>query len=77
MIENVIVTIVYAKQAYDIELPANTSVTRLKPVIAEALSRKALPMQGDFTLACNGNALRGADTLFDAGVWDGSYLIVT
>jgi uncharacterized ubiquitin-like protein YukD len=76
MVDNVIVTVVCNSREYDMELPANIKVEQLKPVVFEALKRKGLTLSGDIVLKNNGSLLKDSDTLFNAGVWDGSYITV-
>ena len=76
MIDNVLVTLINNGREFDIELPANVKVELLKPVLVEALSRKGSRPGSNFNLSSNGNILKDSDTLFSAGVWDGSYLTI-
>ena len=76
LIDNVIITIKYDTQEYDMALPCKIAIELLKPVLAEALSRKGINLNNMFRILFNGNPLKDKDTLSDAGVWDGSYLTI-
>ena len=74
MIDNVIVTMKYRDSDFDMELPANIKVSQLKPAISEALAKKGISVSANIRLISNGGYLNDADTLFNAGIWDGSNL---
>lgn len=74
MVENVIVTLVFEEQEFDMELPAGIEVSRLKPLLCEAMRRKGLYLTEEFELEGGGGLLKKTDTLYGAGVWDGSFL---
>lgn len=74
MIDNVIVTVAYRDQRFDMELPANVPVEKIGPALAAALQAKGLFPAGPLDLACGGQTLRGSDTFLRSGVWDGSCL---
>lgn len=74
MIDNVIVTVRYRDQRFDMELPAHVPADRLGPALAAALETKGFFPAGPLELVCNGQTMRSADTLFRSGVWDGCYL---
>ncbi|GHU38906.1 hypothetical protein FACS1894105_13290 [Clostridia bacterium] len=76
MVENVIVTVVCDNREFDMELPAKAKFAQLRSVIAEALVRKGVRVSGGAKFTSNGYLLKDSDTLFDTGVWDGSYLTV-
>ena len=77
MVDNVIVTVICNSRDFDMELPANVKIAQLKPVISEALKRKGLRLNENFNLIGNENLLKDSDTLFETGVWDGSYLRIS
>lgn len=74
MIDRVIVTAIYRKQKFDMELPANVSVEKLTPSLLLALQTKGFFPTSSINLLSNGKVLRAKDTLLQSGVWDGSYL---
>ena len=76
MVERVIVTLTCDDSFYDIELPANIQVFQLKPLMAAAMLKKGIRLADGFHLKYKGTLLNDTDTLFEAGVWDGSYLLV-
>ena len=76
MIDNVIVTVSFKDIGFDMELPANAKVSQLKPMISEALAKKGLGASTNIRLICSGGYLHDSDTLFNAGVWDGSIMQV-
>ena len=77
MADTVIVTVICNTRDFDMELPANIKIAQLKPILAEALMRKGLRLNEKFNLINNGNLLKDSDTLFETGVWDGSYLRIS
>lgn len=74
MLDKVIVTVIYSDQEFDMELPANAKIEQIKPAIAEALRRKGVYLPETFQLVGSGRPLEEAGTLFENGIWDGSYL---
>lgn len=76
MVDDVIVTVVYRSYQFDMEIPANTSVEKIMPGLRAALQSKGISLGDSFILTCRGRTLAPSDTLFRAGVWDGSYLEV-
>ena len=76
MIDNVLITLVCRDQEFDMELPAAVKAAQLKPVLLEALDKRGIRLGSDAALICNGTMLTDTDTLYSAGVWDGSRLTV-
>lgn len=76
VVGKVIVTLVCRGREYDVELPADVKLGRLKPCIALALEHKGLHPPEGFRLSGNGRGLEEEETLLEAGIWDGSYLEV-
>ena len=76
VIDSVIITLVCDKQEYDMELPGKIAVGQLKPVIAEALSRKGAHIGNMYKLSYNSKMLGDSDTLLEIGAWDGSYITI-
>lgn len=76
MVERVIVTLVCDGCEFDMEIPADIRMELVKPMIARAITGKGVSVSKTFALVCNGYSLSDMDTLFEAGVWDGSYLKV-
>ncbi|MBR5509743.1 MAG: EsaB/YukD family protein [Lachnospiraceae bacterium] len=76
MVDKVIVSLVCEEQVFDMEIPADVKVERLLPVIAEAVKMKGIQLEETSRLIGNGRMLEDADTLLEAGIWDGSYLKV-
>ena len=74
MVENVIVTLVCGEREFDMELPAKTEVCRLKTLLCEAMRKKGLYLTEKFELESSGCLLKETDTLYETGVWDGSFL---
>ena len=74
MVDKVIVTLICGGREFDMEIPANAKVEQIKPAISEALSRKGIRLEEPFNLISNGYTLKDPDTLYEAGVWDGSYV---
>lgn len=74
MIDNVIVTVIYRDQRFDMELPANVPAERLRPALAAALQTKGFFPTDPLELVCNGQTLKDADTFLRSGVWDGCCL---
>lgn len=74
MEDKVIITLCCLNQEFDMEMPGNTKIERIKPVIAQAFGRKGIEPAGRFSLVSRGYPLKETDTLLGAGVWDGSYL---
>ncbi len=76
MVDRVIVTIICKGSNFDMELPANVEISQLIPVISEALMKKGVSITKNFRFISNESYLNNLDTLFDAGIWDGSNLTV-
>lgn len=79
--ENIIVTVTNISKVYlyDIEVPTNISIEKLKDNIVEALNgyNPDLFLQSATTeLFCNrlGRRLKAEETLENAGVWNGDYI---
>ena len=51
-------------------------ISKLKPIISDALAKKGAYTNDNYRFISNGVCLNDTDTLFDAGVWDGSNLAV-
>ncbi len=81
--ENIIVTVTNLNKAYlyDLEVPTNVSIDKLKNDIVEALNgyKPDLFLQTATTeLFCNrfGRQLKSNETLESAGVWNGDYITI-
>lgn len=74
MVENVIITLVCGEREFDMELPAKIEMSRLKALLSEAMRRKGLYLTEKFDLDGGSGLLKETDTLYEAGVWDGSFL---
>lgn len=74
MLDKVLITLVCRDREFDMELPATTELGQIKPAIAEALQQKGVYLSATFQLVSNGYSLKETDTLFQSGIWDGSYL---
>ncbi len=74
MVDHVIVTVVYKTCRFDMELPANTPIEKIKPNLISALQWKGVSLNKSLDLTCGGRVLKPADTLLQSGVWDGCYL---
>lgn len=74
MVKYVILTVIYRKQQFDMELPADVPIKRLLPSLITALQSKGFIVPASVELLGNGRRLDASETLLDAGVWDGSYL---
>lgn len=79
--ENIIVTVTNTSKSflYDLELPANVTVDKLKDDIVEALNgyNPDLHLKTASTvLFCNriGRRLNNGETVESAGVWNGDYI---
>lgn len=81
--ENIIVTVTNISKAflYDLEVPTNVTIDRLKDDIVEALNgyNPDLFLRTATTeLFCNrmGRQLNADETLETAGVWNGDYITI-
>ena len=81
--ENIIVTVTNISKSYlyDIEVPTNITINKLKDDIVEALNgyNPDLFLRTATTeLFCNriGRQLKAEETLENAGVWNGDYITI-
>lgn len=81
--ENIIVTVTNISKSYlyDIEVPTNITIDKLKDDIVEALNgyNPDLFLRTATTeLFCNriGRQLKAEETLENAGVWNGDYITI-
>ena len=76
MVSKVIVTVLYERNEFDMEFPANVNIKRLRPLIIKAFLYKGWYLKEEFKVLNNSSVLKDSDTLLDAGIWDGSYIVV-
>ena len=76
MNQYVIVTMEYRGSAYDVEIPANVTMNKIKPLLKKAFYEKGISLDSYFTLSCNGCVIDDKDMLMDKGIWDGSILTI-
>ncbi len=81
--ENIIVTVTNVAKTYlyDLELPTEITVDKLKDDIVEALNGynpELFLRTASIELFCNriGRRLQAEDTLESAGVWNGDYITI-
>lgn len=81
--DNIIVTITDRNKSffYDIELPVDLEITKLKDDIVEALNGynpELFLNNATISLFCNrtGKKLEADETLTKAGVWNGDYITI-
>jgi uncharacterized ubiquitin-like protein YukD len=77
VVDDVIVTLVAEGKVLDMELPAHVRIEKLKPHIAEALTRKGIFISKSYCITCNSRVLTETDSLYNQEIWDGSILSIS
>ena len=74
MLDNVIITLAVDGKAIDVAIPANVQIGMLKPYISDTLARKGISLAKKYAIIHNGKVLPETESLFNLGIWDGSFL---
>ena len=76
MVNHVILTVSVSGKELDLEFSATVPIGEVKPILADALKQKGVPINADFSFVFNGKTLSDAESFGSLGIWDGNYIQV-